>query len=322
MIITCTNENFQIKINVSSEDERFFINELEPYFFIKISNESVTENIWLINLVSDKNIASFKKVVEKANPKEPKKIFYVNTNSKEIRIEQPDDMEWRKHLALRLIRDLFRVYLVGNDGIPLHGGLIERSGLGIAVLGGKKAGKTTTILSLMDDKSFYITNDDLIVKNKHNKVFGYGSTRSMSIRKDTLPFLNKNIGNIVTTNPLNQTSLMEEYLFIKPNELFSKQIKSSCNIALFIFPKFDSKVSRPKLQYLSDSNLLDELRNNVEDTTLAYFPKLFEVMFSNKNSSNLFQKHLEEICDCEVKGIVIKQSMQSIISFDDLIKEV
>ncbi|ARZ72329.1 hypothetical protein SMD11_6753 [Streptomyces albireticuli] len=74
----------------------------------------------------------------------------------------------------------------------LHAGLVELDGLGVALVGGSRAGKTSFIMAgVLDGSGVMVCNDDvsLTAEPDGNGVLGVGWPRSVSVRLDTLDLL-------------------------------------------------------------------------------------------------------------------------------------
>ncbi|MCY7079207.1 hypothetical protein [Streptococcus oralis] len=328
MILNLSVNDFSVFLLASDESYDYFCKELSYFFEITISLENiksnqrswmiVTEKEWLQNnSCRDK----FEIVYEETRTSEPIRKFAVNRESKVIVIEEPSEDIWRQHIAIRLVRDMYRIHVIQNKGVPLHGGMIERNGFGIAVLGRKKSGKTTTLLSMMDEDANFIANDDLIVSYEYD-IKGHGSTRSISIRKDTIPYIRNNYLDRIASNPLNKTELKKKYLFLKPVELFNNNVKIKATICLFIFPKFNSDIESPRVYTLSTEQLFLELKNNIEDTRYSYFPNVLNLIFPDNDLSDIYSDILKKIVNSnKVKGIKVEQNIGSMINIESLLLE-
>ncbi|MBA2678459.1 MAG: hypothetical protein H0U76_08715 [Ktedonobacteraceae bacterium] len=91
--------------------------------------------------------------------------------------------------VIRLLRNLFRL-LLAQDAVFVHGGMIEIAGCGIAFLGAKKAGKTSSILAaLTQGHASFIENDALSLHVWEGRPYGLGWFRSTYIRRDVFSAL-------------------------------------------------------------------------------------------------------------------------------------
>lgn len=106
---------------------------------------------------------------------------------------------------IRLLRNLFRL-LVAPDALFVHGGMIEVAGRGIAFLGAKYAGKTSSILAaLTQTQAAFVENDSLSL-HMDTHPSGWGWFRSIYIRRDVPPVLARQLAQQAKAlKPLEQT---------------------------------------------------------------------------------------------------------------------
>jgi hypothetical protein len=92
----------------------------------------------------------------------------------------------------RLLRAVARRLAHQRGFLPFHGALLGRTrdGRGIAILGAKRAGKTSTVLASLAYGAFsYLANDDIMIGPgpcASVPICGLGSPRSVHIRQDIL----------------------------------------------------------------------------------------------------------------------------------------
>lgn len=90
--------------------------------------------------------------------------------------------------VIRLLRNLFRL-LLAPEAIFVHGGMIEIAGKGIAFIGEKYAGKTSSLLATLTQvQTSFIENDSLSL-HIDSGPYGLGWFRSIYIRRDILTVL-------------------------------------------------------------------------------------------------------------------------------------
>lgn len=174
---------------------------------------------------------------------EPRCRYLYDGEKKVIVIDEPKDVRWVTQHALRLIRVLLRLMCYQKRLIYLHGGIMEMNHKGVALIGGSRAGKTSTILSLLAlTDARYITNDDIGIEYKDNQYTGTGWPRSMSIRKDSfeaIEALDTQYRLQTSSHPFNQDD--KKYHFVYPEELekwFAREVKTKGKIDVIVFPEF------------------------------------------------------------------------------------
>ncbi|UQX03570.1 hypothetical protein [Streptomyces sp. RerS4] len=104
----------------------------------------------------------------------------------------PRGEAWTAQSLLRATRAIHRSAASRQGMLFLHAGLVRLDGLGIALVGGSRAGKTSFIMaSVLRGAGVMVCNDDvsLSAPPDGNGVLGAGWPRSISVRLDTLDLL-------------------------------------------------------------------------------------------------------------------------------------
>jgi hypothetical protein len=123
---------------------------------------------------------------EASEDDEPLRRLCIDTAAKTIHVVV-EDPDWATLQTLRTLRNLLRWRALSSDGVCVHGAMVCIAGRGIAVLGRKKAGKTTTALVLMAlHGAGFVSNDDLTLLPTATGWCGVGWPRSVNIRQDAV----------------------------------------------------------------------------------------------------------------------------------------
>ncbi|WP_267242648.1 hypothetical protein [Streptomyces sp. PR69] len=104
----------------------------------------------------------------------------------------PQGEAWVTQSLLRATRAVHRSAASRQGVLFLHAGLVELNGLGVALVGGSRAGKTSFIMaSVLHGSGVMVCNDDvsLTAERDGDGVLGAGWPRSISVRLDTLDLL-------------------------------------------------------------------------------------------------------------------------------------
>ncbi|MCX4825215.1 hypothetical protein OG883_36225 [Streptomyces sp. NBC_01142] len=104
----------------------------------------------------------------------------------------PQGEAWVTQSLLRATRAVHRSAASRQGVLFLHAGLVELNGLGVALVGGSRAGKTSFIMAgVLQGSGVMVCNDDvsLTAEQDGNGVLGAGWPRSISVRLDTLDLL-------------------------------------------------------------------------------------------------------------------------------------
>lgn len=203
---------------------------------------------------------------------EPERIYSLNYKSRVINILRPEAREWRAQHVVRLIRALYRLVIAGSCGQFFHGAMVNYMGAGIALIGRKRSGKTTAMLSLLASGAQYVANDDVgVLQRGEGGWVGVGSTRSVSIRADTArlqhiaAFLDKT-STAGFSHPFNADPSNAQYLHARPNELaelFGTTVCSEANLTHLIFPSFVDGQHAPGFSRLTESEVIQRLHQNL-----------------------------------------------------------
>ncbi|WP_162561315.1 phosphoenolpyruvate carboxykinase (ATP) [Salinispora vitiensis] len=115
---------------------------------------------------------------------EPDRVVWVNDARRRLALVNEDD-SWAVQQLLRSVRYLLRWQAYERGDLFLHGGLVRAQGTGIAFLGHKRSGKTSSILSaLLNGGADFVSNDDLVITDA---LTGHGSPRTVNVRSSTRP---------------------------------------------------------------------------------------------------------------------------------------
>ncbi|MCD9195200.1 hypothetical protein [Streptomyces albireticuli] len=104
----------------------------------------------------------------------------------------PEGEAWVTQSLLRATRAVHRTAASRQGVLFLHAGLVELDGLGVALVGGSRAGKTSLIMAgVLRGSGVMVCNDDvsLTARPDGSGVLGVGWPRSVSVRLDTLDLL-------------------------------------------------------------------------------------------------------------------------------------
>jgi hypothetical protein len=232
-----------------------------------------------------------------SSPYEPDRVLWAHRSSRTIAV-CGEPSPWRTQQLLRCVRNLLRWEHFADGELFLHGGLVDVGGHGIAFVGGKKSGKTSSILSaLLHGGADFVSNDDLVVTDRGG-LRGLGFPRSVNVRTDSLlalaerwPALRGLLGN--ATHPANSfPGLHHEHerqvpvgpetsvppmVWVRCQELAEvtgRRLLASGGLDAVVFPSFDSSVTRPVVRRLSHAEARRTLADNSEDAALSYDPFL------------------------------------------------
>lgn len=277
---------------------------MSPFFEVSITE--YIEGNWKIfpYYDNDMNLSSmfiFEYVFDNISENE-KREYMCDFTRNAIAILEPSSILEKLQITMRLCRDIIK-NLNKRNMLFLHGGMIVYRDKGICILGEKKSGKTSTILSFLSNKADFIVNDDLSI-SVHNsgKLIGYGWPRAISVRKDTLDKIftkekGKSIERFIGLHPDNAKETYEGHTFIYVDELeklFQCRIRRCFSVDAIIFPEFHNEEGTV-IKRVNDEEKLQMFYRFVDKNTNKYFRKFethFEGNFDDKESMEHILGHI------------------------------
>lgn len=211
-----------------------------------------------------------------SSPDEPKAHVHIVHQAKTIILPDQETI-WLIQRALRLIRNILRLQLARAGAIFLHAGMVSMPGYGgIAYVGDKQAGKTSSILAALTQGAHFVTNDDLVILSDGPHLRALGSPRSIRVRHDTLTTLPypRVTGRPLLSHPL-PSERGPEFLCFFPHELaetFQCQLIPETDLRTLVFTSFLPRSSSlaTSLRPVSGAEALVLLRRHSEPCTDGY----------------------------------------------------
>lgn len=244
--VSYQKNNVRVVLGADESVQNLVISKVHPYVECSKITDRPEGDVWTIltsKYAQDIQTEVPLEEVFYQTKMEPRCRYLYHGEKKVVVIDEPKDVRWTAQHALRLIRVLLRLLCYQDGLVYLHGGMMEMNQKGIALVGGSRAGKTSTILSLLSlTDATYITNDDIGISYTNNEYKGTGWPRSMSIRKDSFEAIEK-LGSLyrlqTSSHPFNEDD--KNYHFVYPEELekwFSREVKTMGKIDVMVFPEF------------------------------------------------------------------------------------
>ncbi|ATL86862.1 hypothetical protein GCM10009548_31620 [Streptomyces malaysiensis subsp. malaysiensis] len=142
--------------------------------------------------------------------------------------------------VVRIVRTLLRLDAAEHDPSAsfLHAGMVAWQGLGIALVGNKRSGKTSTVIAATAAGAHFVSNDDLSLHEASDGPTGVGWPRSVSIRLDTLEPLGLSLPTR-TAHPAN--THRDEAQLLMPHEIgamFNGRLLRKAPLQAVVFPSF------------------------------------------------------------------------------------
>lgn len=317
MKLLLSRRGFVVGLIISGGYYKSICDELMPY--IDINNvEEIGDNIikiYSINSFSG-DVDGYMEYIEKRE-NEPDNVILYRVKTREIIIVQNDD-RWELKYCVRLIRNLIRWQMYTSNYVFLHGGMVNIDNVGVAFLGKKRSGKTSSIITALTRcNSEYISNDDLCVFDDDNNT-ALGWPRAISIRKDTLQYLDK-LKHLYTDekylrcHPINsyhKVNLTMDKIYLTPKkmcEYINIKMKTEGSIKVIIFPKFHK--DECSVRKIDNGEALEALMANVESLPDKHSDFLID--FFQIPSKEAIKRKVLNIIE-RARCYEVKQNMQTL----------
>ncbi len=228
---------------------------------------------------------------------EPDRVLWVDDRRRQVAVVG-EPSAWRTQQLLRSVRHMLRWQAYARGDLFLHGGLVRAAGTGIAFLGHKRSGKTSSMLSaLLHAGADLVSNDDVVITDPPGGLTGYGSPRSINIRTDSLLALAESVPAIAglisgSSHPTNgfrgrhhtldaittgTGAVLPGSVWVRCAELSRAtgcRLLPDQRIGAVVLPRFDDAPDGPRLTPLDRDAALRGLLDNVEQTATKYDPFL------------------------------------------------
>lgn len=125
---------------------------------------------------------------EEARGEPPRRVWW-SAERRAIAVDQPD-AHWRRMYLVRHVRNTMRRVFPHRPHVFLHAAGVEVDGAGVVIMGGKRSGKTTTLLATLalTEPSVpvrLVGNDDVSLLLKDGEPIVLGWPRSIGVRRDS-----------------------------------------------------------------------------------------------------------------------------------------
>lgn len=225
----------------------------------------------------------------------PDRILFVDHSTRKILIAEPVG-SWRTLQMLRTIRNILRWEAFVAGDLFLHAGLVDTNGSGIAYVGEKKSGKTSSICAaLLTTGSRLVSNDDLTIRAENRHLIGYGWPRTVNVRTDTIMALQQSKPEFFelvakAKHPSNRwpdshnqrvmcssDQKFPNFIWVYPAELtntLGSTITRESQVKAVIFPHFDDSVDKPYLREIDPTEAAALILPHIEDKAVENDPFL------------------------------------------------
>ena len=187
-------------------------------------------------------------------------LLLIDKERSHVTLMLPGSNPVLRYVPMRLVRLLISVLLLRQGRLAFHGACIVKAGVGLCLLGGKRSGKTTTMINaLLNGNYDFLSNSRIIVERVHGVWRAYGPPIAAGIRVgtlrhfDSLQRLFTNYTELHDDNhEFSRESLQhpETRLYVKPQQL-AKLLQCSITprapIKCFVVPEISATVRESTL---------------------------------------------------------------------------
>ncbi|MFF5481890.1 hypothetical protein ACFY5C_31820 [Streptomyces sp. NPDC012935] len=231
---------------------------------------------------------------------EPDRVVWVDDANRQIALLDEGN-DWTVQQLVRSVRYLLRWQAYERGDLFLHGGLVRAAGTGIAFLGHKRSGKTSSILSaLLSGGADFVSNDDLVLTDADDlatALTGYGSPRTVNVRTDALLALARTAPALSTllsdtSHPTNTFpgrhhtldairsdagAQLPGSVWVRCAELArvtGRSLVPECGLDMVVLPGFTSDTDGPVITRLTAQEAHRAVSEHIEEGATKYDPYL------------------------------------------------
>jgi hypothetical protein len=233
-----------------------------------------------LRLDSQNSLISTREVDKKNNVDET--CYLVSQAGKRVLVASPGSVKARRATIKRTLRNMMKLLLIERGWLPLHASACVKNGVGICILGGKFAGKTSTLINLLSQSdATLVSNDTLFLRDAGTHVEGCGFPNKAGLRIGTLlanpellqwigktsdsfyPQIDaKTVREIVATTPAAELGKRPEKIILLATELAEMlqiAIQPITPIQLFLAVQFDPALNEARLVPVDEEQIISQL---------------------------------------------------------------
>jgi hypothetical protein len=198
-----------------------------------------------------------------------------------VLVASPGSVKERQKTVKRSLRNLMKLLFIERGWLPFHSAACTWNDVGICILGGKFAGKTSTLLNLLDRPGArLVTNDNLFLRGGGARLEGCGFPNKAGLRIGALAAYPRLVNwieqttdsfypqidaatfhDIVATTPADELGSRSEKIVLLATELaeqFGVPIQHVTPIELFLVVRYDPSLEKSRLTPVTDPQRIKE----------------------------------------------------------------
>ena len=216
-----------------------------------------------------------------ANGAVEESCFVLSQPGRNVLVSCPGPLKDRQKTVKRSLRNLMKLLFIEKGWLPFHSAACMWNDTGICILGGKYAGKTSTLVNLLAQPGArLVSNDNLFLRDGGTCLEGCGFPNKAGLRIGALvayPRLvdwierttdsfypqidSATFRDIVATTPPDQLGSRSEKIVLLSTELaeqFDVPIEHVTAIGLFLIVVFDPSLDHSRLTPVTDPQQISE----------------------------------------------------------------
>lgn len=221
------------------------------------------------------NAIIYSREVDEAKGKVEEHCFVLSEPGRKVLVASPGALNVRQKTVKRSLRNMMKLLLMEKGWLPFHSAACIWNDVGICIIGGKFAGKTSTLVNLLARPGArFVTNDTLFLRDGGDFLEGCGFPNKAGLRigalvaypalvdwieKTTDSFYPQidsgTFRDIVATTPADELGARSEKIVLLSTELaeqFDIPIQHVTPIELFLVVQFDPSLGQSRLEPVTD----------------------------------------------------------------------
>jgi hypothetical protein len=223
----------------------------------------------------------YSREVDEAKGKVEENCFLLSRPDRSVLVSAPGRLKDRQKTVKRSLRNLMKLLFMEKGWLPFHSAACVWNDTGICIIGGKFAGKTSTLVNLLAQPGArLVTNDNLFLRDGGTHLEGCGFPNKAGLRIGALVAYPKLVDwiehttdsfypqidaetfhQVVASTPVDQLGGRDEKIVLLSTELaeqFDVPIQHVAPIHLFLVVSFDPTLERSRLTPVTDVQQIRE----------------------------------------------------------------
>jgi hypothetical protein len=201
--------------------------------------------------------------------------FVLSTSDRSVLVSSPGALKDRQKAVKRSLRNWMKLLFMERGWLPFHSAACVWNDTGICILGGKYAGKTSTLVNLLARPGArLVTNDTLFLRDGGDVLEGCGFPNKAGLRVGALAAYPRLVDwierttdsfypqidaetfrHVVATTPVDELGSRSEKIVLLSSELaeqFDVPIEHVATIEIFLVVRFDPSLEQSRLTPVTD----------------------------------------------------------------------